>query len=75
MDITNNITNIEYADSYLRFLGKVVSVTVNYRNKPIRGRLIRLSPEYLEIERFDGTINTITRKAVLNINNAREKVI
>lgn len=73
MYITNNTsTNIEYADNYLRFLGNVVSIVISYRNKPIKGRLIKLSPEFLELERLDGTINTITRRAVLNINNARE---
>lgn len=73
MYITNNTsTNVEYTDSYLKFLGKVVSVVVTYRNKPIRGRLIKLSPEHLELERLNGDITTITRMAILSVNNARE---
>jgi hypothetical protein len=54
------------------FIGKVVAVMVNFRSKSIKGRLTDMSPEYIYIERYDGTRNAISRHTILSILPARD---
>jgi hypothetical protein len=65
---TNSTEILEFAE----FIGKVVAVMVNFRSKPIKGRLTDMSPEYIYIERYDGTRNAIRRHTILGVISARD---
>jgi hypothetical protein len=72
----NNTTNtVTYVDCYSMYLGNVVSVNTNYRKTPIKGRLVKVSPDSIVLERLDGNLTTIARHAVLSIKNGREWVV
>ena len=72
----NNSTNVEMAnenDIWTCYLTRVVSVMVNDKNTPIRGRLIKIDANYLYVERLSGTITTILRTTVTRITTARDR--
>jgi hypothetical protein len=69
----NSTESVEYkcVDYYAEYLGKIVAVSVPFRPKPIKGKLIALMPDIIELERLDGTITKIRRVAALSITEAR----
>jgi hypothetical protein len=71
----DNSTNVKFEDEYAVYLGKVVSVQTTYRQKPIKGKLITLSRDSIELERLDKNITKIKRIAILEIKAARVRVV
>lgn len=63
---------VKVSDKFEEYLGKIVSVSVNFREKPIKGKLISLGSDYIDIERLDGNHTTIRRHTVLCIKQAKE---
>jgi hypothetical protein len=59
--------NIGYEDCYGMYLGKVVSITVDYRTVPIKGKLIKLSVGNVFVERLDGNITVIARRSITSM--------
>jgi len=47
------------------FLGKIMRIDTENHKLPLFGRLISVSDQFLTIERVDGRITIIRRKAVL----------
>lgn len=56
------------------YTGKVVSVIVSYRDKPMNGRLIKVRSDFIVLERFSGDLSTIRQTAIIGINEGREGV-
>lgn len=74
MKKSNNIT--EYgssSDELATFLGKMVFLNVDFLPRAIVGRLVGLSESYLSIEKKDGRIVKVRRKAVQAIEPMREE--
>jgi len=59
-------------NAFSRYLHEVVKVFVPYRSAPIKGRLIKIGEDYIEIERLSGNITTIRCDSVVTIDLARE---
>jgi hypothetical protein len=55
------------------FKGKIVRIDNEHHNLPIFGRLIEISPQFLTIERRDGRLTLIKRKAILSIEAVRNQ--
>jgi hypothetical protein len=70
---SDNVRCIEGIDPWTCYLGKVISVMVNDKTQPIRGRLVRIDTNYLYLERLSGNITTILRGTVTRIITTRDK--
>lgn len=64
--------NNEDAELY-PFLGKVVRIDNEGHQIPLFGRLTTIGPQFLSIERKDGHITLIKRKAILLIEPVRDQ--
>lgn len=53
--------------------GQIVRIDTEYHKLPIFGRLIAISPQFLTIERKDGRLTLIKRKAILAIEPVRNQ--
>jgi hypothetical protein len=55
------------------FLGQIIRIDNEYHKLPLYGRLIAISPQFLTIERKDGRLTLIKRKAILAIEAVRNQ--
>ena len=53
---------------------KVISVIVTYRDKPIKGRLVKTRSDFIVLERFSGDRSSIRLSSILGINEGRDKI-
>ena len=53
--------------------GKIVRIDDERHNLPIFGRLIAISPQFLTLERKDGRLMLIKRKAIVCIEAVRNQ--
>ena len=58
--------------NFKKYINKVVSVIVTYREAPIKGRMTDLNPDFVEIERLSGDTATIRLTAILGIHEGRD---
>lgn len=72
MYVNNSNEYIKHFDSIAKYTNKVISVFVNYRESPVKGKLINVTKDFIELERFSGDVTTIRRRVILAINNAKE---
>jgi hypothetical protein len=56
------------------YMNKIIIIFVNFMDKPIAGRLIDECDEFIKLERIDGRITTISKRAILSLNPAKEVV-
>lgn len=59
-------------DSIERYMNKVVSIIVTYREIPIKGRMINTSRDFIELQRLGGDISMIRLPALLGISEGRD---
>ena len=52
---------IEEEDFVVKFMNKVISVSVSYRDSPVRGRLIKATKDYILLERVNRDIGMVRR--------------
>ena len=64
--------NIEILELEKGYSNKVISIVVTYRAKPLKGRLIKATKDFMVLERVSGDISTIRQSAVLGINEGRD---
>jgi len=64
--------NMEILELEKRYRNKVISIVVTYRAKPIKGRLIKATKDFMVLDRVSGDISTIRQSAVLGINEGRD---
>jgi hypothetical protein len=55
--------------------GQIVRIDTEYHDLPIFGRFIALSSQFLTIERKDGRLTFIKRKAILSIEAVRNQQV
>lgn len=60
-------------DEFNLFLNKIVRIDSENHKLPIYGRLKEISPQFLAIERKDGHLTLIKKKAVLFIEAVRNQ--
>jgi RNase P/RNase MRP subunit p29 len=54
-------------------MGKILRIDSEHHKLPIFGRLVGISPQFLSIERKDGRLTLIKRKAILAIEATRNQ--
>jgi hypothetical protein len=54
-------------------LGKIVRMDTEHHKLPVFGRLLAISPQFLSIERKDGRLTLIKRKAILAIEPVKNQ--
>jgi hypothetical protein len=52
---------------------KVISVIVTYRDKPVKGRLVKTRSDFIVLERFSGDRSSIRLSSILGINEGCDK--
>lgn len=60
-------------DEISLFMGKLVRIDNEHHKLPVFGRLIAISPQFLTIERKDGRLTLIKRKAILAIEAVKNQ--
>ena len=58
-------------DIVVKFMNKVIAVSVSYRDNPVRGRLIMATKDYILLERVNRDIGMVRRDTILGIIEAR----
>lgn len=71
-NVVDHINSCGSIDPLVKRIDTIIAVTANYRDRPIRGRLINITPEYIELERLSGEITTIRRRCILVVEDARD---
>jgi hypothetical protein len=61
-------------DPWSCYLGKVISVMVEDKTQPFRGRLLKIDKNYLYLERLNGNITTILRSTITRITTTRDRI-
>lgn len=57
------------------FLGLIIRIDNEFHKLPVYGRLIAISSQFLTIERKDGRLTLIKRKAILAIEPVRNQAL
>lgn len=65
------IANVN-GEAIAKYMNKVVSVIVTYRTFPIKGKVINVNQDFMELERLSGDITTIRLVAILGISEGRD---
>jgi hypothetical protein len=60
-------------DEFTPLLGIIARIDTERHKLPIFGKIISLSPQFLTIERKDGRLTLIKRKAILAIEPVKEQ--
>jgi hypothetical protein len=56
------------------YMDKIIIIFVNFMEKPVAGKLTEENDEFIKLERIDGRITTISKRAILSINPAKEVI-
>jgi hypothetical protein len=60
-------------NEFTPLLGRIARIDTERHNLPIFGRIISISPQFLTIERKDGHLTLIKRKAILAIEPVKNQ--
>jgi hypothetical protein len=60
----------EKEDIVVKFMNKVIAVSVSYRDTPIRGKLIQATKDFILLERVNRDIGMIRIDTILGIVEA-----